>query len=482
MNFKKRSDMRKTGLLAVLALLLLGLFLVRCDHTKQAAPAGAKYVFLFIGDGMGLSQVVAAEAFLTDLSPGGGYVSLPFRDFPVNGLSNTYAANRFITGSAAAGTALATGHKTSVGRISMDTSGSIPLQTLAEKAMEKGMRTGIISNVSIDHATPAAFYAHQPSRNMYFEIGLDLARSGIDFFGGGGFKEPDGSLNGREVYIPALAQENGYTYINDVEAFLALEAPAGKVLFVHPGLTAGASMFYAIDQPEGYFSLAGITRKAIELLEGDEGFFIMVEGGKIDWLCHDNDAGATVWEVLDFSAAIDEAIRFYERYPEETLIVVTADHETGGLGLGSNVMKYDTDYALLAHQKVSGEAFNRILAGWLPDNHINEKGFKKLLMLTEEYFGLGGEGAPIVLSTVETGRLRQAFMGLEVSREGEDIPYDRLTLIILEILSHRAGLAWTTLSHTGTAVPVYALGVNSMLFGGQTENTDIPLLIWQTIE
>jgi len=469
-------------LLALLALLLLGLFLVRCDHTEQAAPAGAKYVFLFIGDGMGLSQVVAAEAFLTDLSPGGGYVSLPFRDFPVNGLSNTYAANRFITGSAAAGTALATGHKTSVGRISMDTSGSIPLQTLAEKAMEKGMRTAIISNVSIDHATPAAFYAHQPSRNMYFEIGLDLARSGIDFFGGGGFKEPDGSHNGREVHIPALAQENGYTYINDVEAFLALEAPAGKVLFVHPGLTAGASMFYAIDQPEGYFSLAGITRKAIELLEGDEGFFIMVEGGKIDWLCHDNDAGATVWEVLDFSAAIDEAIRFYERYPEETLIVVTADHETGGLGLGSNVMKYDTEYSLLAHQKVSGEAFNRILAGWLPDNHINEKGFKKLLMLTEEYFGLGGEEAPIVLSSVETGRLRQAFMGLEVSREGEEPPYDRLTLTILEILSHRAGLAWTTFSHTGTAVPVYALGVNSMLFGGQTENTDIPRLIWQTIE
>ncbi len=469
-------------MLALLALLLLGLFLVRCDHTEQAAPAGAKYVFLFIGDGMGLSQVVAAEAFLTDLSPGGGYVSLPFRDFPVNGLSNTYAANRFITGSAAAGTALATGHKTSVGRISMDTSGSIPLQTLAEKAMEKGMRTAIISNVSIDHATPAAFYAHQPSRNMYFEIGLDLARSGIDFFGGGGFKEPDGSHNGREVHIPALAQENGYTYINDVEAFLALEAPAGKVLFVHPGLTAGASMFYAIDQPEGYFSLAGITRKAIELLEGDEGFFIMVEGGKIDWLCHDNDAGATVWEVLDFSAAIDEAIRFYERYPEETLIVVTADHETGGLGLGSNVMKYDTEYSLLAHQKVSGEAFNRILAGWLPDNHINEKGFKKLLMLTEEYFGLGGEEAPIVLSSVETGRLRQAFMGLEVSREGEEPPYDRLTLTILEILSHRAGLAWTTFSHTGTAVPVYALGVNSMLFGGQTENTDIPRLIWQTIE
>ncbi|RLD35223.1 MAG: alkaline phosphatase, partial [Bacteroidetes bacterium] len=180
------------------------------------------------------------------------------------------------------------------------------------------------------------------------------------------------------------AQQNGFQYINSKEGFDALTPSENKVLFVNPELTNGAAMYYAIDQPEEYITLADITGKAIQYLENENGFFMMVEGGKIDWLCHANDAGSMVYEVLDFSAAVDEAVKFYNKHPDETLIVVTADHETGGFGLGNNRMKYDSDYALLANQKISGDEFNIVLSEWRKNNHLNDKGFKKMLKVTEE--------------------------------------------------------------------------------------------------
>jgi len=468
--------------LFVLFFLAISFFaFISCQQAEQNNPK-AKYVFFFIGDGMGISQVMATEEFQSSMTGEGNHIPLGFREFPGAGLSTTHAANRFITGSAAAGTALATGHKTNIGRISMDTSGTVPFETIAEKAKKKGMKVGIISNVSIDHATPAVFYAHQPNRGMYFEIGLDLAASNIDFFGGGGFRKPEGEFEGDKIKIIELAQQNGFEYINTKAAFEALTPSDHKVLFVNPGLTGGEAMLYAIDQPEGYISLADITKKAIELLDNENGFFMMVEGGKIDWVCHANDAATTVYEVLDFSAAVDVAVSFYKQHPDETLIVVTADHETGGLGLGSNVMKYESDYSLLAHQKVSGDAFNNILSDWRKDNHINEKGFKKMLMLLEENFGFGGEEAPIALSRGEKETLKKAFMAYDLSQESEYGNYNRLTYVATEILAHRAGLGWTTYSHTGVAVPVYTIGVYSTAFSGNIDNTDIPKLIWETIE
>ncbi|HSG68099.1 MAG TPA: alkaline phosphatase, partial [Bacteroidales bacterium] len=252
-------------LLAVLVTLFI--FISCC---RQEEPR-AKYVFYFVGDGMGLAQAIAAEAYQSSLSDD-EYIPLSFRRFPVTGLINTYAANQFTTGSAAAGTALATGNKTSINRIGLDPEGKEPFQSIALKAKNRGMKVGIISSVSIDHATPAAFYAHQPDRNMYFEIGLDLAASSFDFFGGGGFLKPDGIVGGDSVNLYALAIENGYRYINTKEDFHELKPADEKVLFVNPRLTSGASMYYAIDQPEDYITLADLTSKAIEYLDNENGF------------------------------------------------------------------------------------------------------------------------------------------------------------------------------------------------------------------
>lgn len=457
-------------------LFAISVFLVSSCHQTPQEPK-AKYVFLFIGDGMGLSQVIATEAFQSAMS-GGEYLPLGFRQFPGTGLSTTYAANRFVTGSAAAGTSLATGFKTKIGRISMDTSGTLPLLTIAEKAKAKGMKVGVISSVSIDHATPAAFYAHQPSRSMYHEISLDLAASNIDFFGGGGFKDPVRE----EVNALDLAIQNGYQYINNIEGFKALKPGEGKVLFIHPDLASGEALRYAIDQPEGYFTLADITKKGIEYLDNENGFFMMVEGGKIDWVCHANDGGAMVREVLDFSAAVDVAVRFYKQHPEETLIVVTADHETGGLGLGNVKMNYESNYVLLANQKVSGDDFNKVLVDWRKDNKLNEKGFQKMLGITAEYFGIGDENTPVLLDEDEMGRMHKAFEEYDISQKGEYAEYSPVTYQSTLILSTRAGMGWTSQTHTGIAVPVYAIGVGHQGFSINLDNTDIPKLIWETIE
>ena len=464
----------------LIAFALISIFIfVSCQI--QPEEAKAKYVFYFIGDGMGLSQVIAAEAFQSAVSAK-DYTPLSFRKFPHTGISTTYATNRFITGSAAAGTALATGNKTAIGRISMDTSGTIPLESIADKAKLKGMKVGIISSLSIDHATPAVFYAKQKKRNMYFEIGYDLTKSNFDFFGGGGFSTADGEIDGQVVNLYELAQENGFQYINTRDGFKGLVPSDNKILSVNPELVSGASMHYAIDQDDDYINLADITGKAIEYLDNENGFFIMVEGGKIDWASHANDLATVVHEVLDFSAAVEEAVKFYQLHPDETLIVVTSDHETGGLSLGNKTTKYETDYTILTNQKISGEEFNKVLFEWRKTNHLNEKGFKIMLNVLEEYFGLGGEDAPIPLSPGEIEDYKNVFMAYDTSLQSEYGNYSPLTIKSTEILTRQAGAGWTSTAHTAVAIPVYALGVNSASFSTNMDNTDIPKIIWETIE
>jgi alkaline phosphatase len=169
-------------------------------------PRKAKYVFLFIGDGMGLAQVNLTEAYLAAIKNEIGFEHLNFTKFPQVGLASTYANNAMITCSAAAGTALATGHKTNIGRISMDPTGSEPYESIATKAKKAGYKVGIVTSTSIDHATPSAFYAHQPDRSMYFAIGVQLTQSQFDFFAGGGFLIPDDTLQGKEIWLREAAK------------------------------------------------------------------------------------------------------------------------------------------------------------------------------------------------------------------------------------------------------------------------------------
>ncbi|HSG67935.1 MAG TPA: alkaline phosphatase, partial [Bacteroidales bacterium] len=217
-------------------------------------------------------------------------------------------------------------------------------------------------------------------------------------------------------------------------------------------------------------------------LDNENGFLMVVEGGKIDWVSHANDISSVVHEVIDLSKAVEEAVKFYNRHPGETLIVVTSDHETGGLALGTREMGYESNFVLLDHQNVSGERFNDLLRKWRKENLPDEEGFEDFLGLLEDHFGLGDDDAPIPLSAEELNEIRTLYQDTGKNTFSEYGSYSRITFKATGLMAKKAGMGWTTSSHTGIALPVYAIGVNDRAFCGNIDNTDIPRIIWEAIE
>jgi alkaline phosphatase len=442
--------------------------------------AQAKYVFLFIGDGMSMAQINSAEVFSTARASGDIQTTkLSFTQFPVLGLATTYDAGTFITDSSSAATAMATGKKTLSGVVSMDPTKTVAYKSIAEYAKEAGRKVGIVTSVTLNHATPAAFYAKVPSRGDYYDIGVQLGQSGFDYFGGGAVDQRQGKNNDQPDAVE-LAVAQGYRYVNSKEDFEALKPGAGKVIAVNPVLQDSGSLPYAIDRQTGDLSLADYTRKGIELLQDNpQGFFMMIEGGKIDWCGHANDAGTSVNEVLDLDAAIREAVAFADKHPRETLIVVTGDHETGGMTLGFAGTRYETYFSRVASQKKSFIAFNNdVLTPYKRNTPRNAAKLADLLPAIEETFGiLYSDLTPYQQEQVEFAFQRS--MGNEEIRPIEEDQYllyggyEPLTVKLTQILNQTAGIGWTSYSHTGVPVATFARGAAQDLFSGYYDNTDI---------
>jgi alkaline phosphatase len=349
--------------------------------------------------------------------------------------------------------------------------------------------------VSIDHATPAVFYAHQPSRNMYYEIGYELATSDFDFFAGGDLKRPDkdGMPN-----LYDLLEANGFVYTNTLEGMMALE-PGQRALATTRTQNSKA-LAYEIDRAEGLYgdtiSLEQFVEKGVEMLDNPDGFFMMVEGGKIDWANHANDARASIDDTIAFDNAVKVALEFAEDHPYDTLIVVTADHECGGMTLGFSSTNYDTAYEMLAAQTNSFQGFNeeffyphkqQILdangGSWDPVNDMS----LAVIDAVEQYFGLVyDDGNPdattqFELTSFERGQLEEAYdrslTGQAANSAEEDYQlygyYEPFTVTLTHILNEKAGIAFTSWSHTGAPVPVLAEGAGSLLFNGFYDNTDL---------
>ena len=322
----------------------------------------AKYVFYFIGDGMGVNQVNGTEMYQAELQNGRiGVEPLLFTQFPVATMATTFSATNSVTDSAAAGTALATGKKTYNSAISVGEDKN-PIETVAEKAKKAGKKVGVTTSVSVDHATPAAFYAHQADRNMNYEIAVDLTKANFDFYAGGGFLKPDKTYDKKDApNIFPIFEEAGYTVARGYSDYKAKSKDAGKMILIQEEGKDPSCLPYAIDRKSDDLTLAQITESAIDFLTKgkNKGFFLMVEGGKIDWACHGNDAATVFNEVKDMDDAIKVAYEFYEQHPDETLIVVTADHETGGIVLGKG--PYTLNLQALKSQKVSESDYTRII-------------------------------------------------------------------------------------------------------------------------
>jgi len=466
-----------------LAMIPLLLSLVACpsdaapdakpDPTK---PGHAKYVFLFIGDGMGLAQVALAEGFRSSLQGDTlGWTPTSFSGFPTLGMATTQCASRRITESSAAATALATGSKANDGSLGLDPHDGTRLRTIAEEALSAGRSIGVMTTTSIDHATPAGFYAHVPDRNQSYDIGVALTQSGMNVFAGGPFLDPEGKRTGKSPEsLWSLARKAGYDVIRGRAALQARRQD--KVIAFPAAGTRDSSVPYRIDrrtdgdQPD----LVDYVRESSRLLDNPKGFFVMAEGGKVDWACHRNDARGALEEVWGLDSAVRAALDFAKGHPGEVLIVVTADHETGGLSLGNERLGYQTNLGLLRHQTLSGESLEDSLRAALAGKD-SAQAWRAALSGLGRWTGLGVQPG-LAVAADETSRLREAFLAtLEPARTGPWGKYHPLSWTATRILSDKAGVGWTTPAHTAIPVPVYAWGVGSEAFRGRMDNTDIAL-------
>lgn len=398
----------------VLAILAVSFAFSSCENCT--CEKKAKYVFYFIGDGMGFSHVTASEAYLNYIHKGEiGREQLSFTKFPVLGMANTYSASNQITCSSAAGTALSTGTKTNNHFLGV-TPDTTNLTSISYKIHNAGYKVGIMTSVSIDHATPASFYANSVNRNDYYTISKQIAQTNFEFFGGGGLISP----KGKEKDQPSaydMIEESGYTIAAGLDDYAAKKASSQKLVLLQNQGRSSKELPYAIDRKAGDMTLSDIVRSAIDYLGDDDGFFIMAEGGLIDWAAHSNDGKTVCMEVADLSDAVAVAYEFYLKHPKETLIVVTADHETGGISLGYNG-GYNMYFDKLASQTASKD------------------------------------------SSVTAASYENAH-----------------TKSFVDDLNKDSKIGWTTGSHTGGNVPVFAVGARSSLFAGEMNNTDIPVKI-----
>ena len=461
-----------------LSLLLSFLLLVLSGYAQQA-----KYVFYFIGDGMGVNQVQGTELYRGELEGKIGITPIWFTQFPYATTATTFSATNGVTDSAAAGTALATGNKTQNGTIGMKQDLQTEVSSVAVWAKNKGCRVGVTTSVSVDHATPAAFYAHDPSRGSYYKIGTDLYKAGFDFYAGSDFIDPNNKDNkdGNSENLYTMAEKNGYTIARGYKDYLKKCKKADKMILFQSEKASEkdrTAIPYAIDRTKDDLTLADITRSAINFLSKDlsKGFFLMVEGGKIDWACHSNDAATAFHEVEDFDNAIKVAYEFYMQHPDETLIVITADHETGGIVLGTG--PYELNLQVLKNQKVSEQGFTRIVNNLRMETK-NQVSWESIQKALKENFGFWDT---VKLNEKQEARLKavyeKSFQNQEVKLEKSEYAQDEpIASEAKRILNEIALVGWTSGGHSAGYVPVFAIGAGADLFQGRIDNTEIPFKI-----
>lgn len=394
-------------IILIIAAIAMALSLNSCQEKKTESPR-AKYIFLMIGDGMGASHVAVAESYLSAKAGKIGGEQLTMTQFPYYGTCTTHCLDKTITCSAASGTAIASGQKTLYSRLGCDADFN-RLESMAFPLKEEGYKIGIMSSVPITHATPAAFYASTPDRGDGYGIMKQIPDSGFDFFGGSGFEDMFGK-DGQQLGADKYLEQHGYEVCFGPEEFLAAADTCERIVFCQQKSKAEDAKAYVSEEADAEdITLAEMLQLAIDYLGDEEPFFIMCEGGDIDWESHSSYTMPMIEKVISFDNAIAVAYEFYKAHPEETLIVVTADHETGGVAIGQ------------------GESWSNTFIDWIKIEEEWEKNKDKYLQDSK------------------------------ANREFNEA-------------SH---IGWTTSYHTGGAVPVFSIGKGAEKFMGRIDNADI---------
>ncbi len=440
------------------------------------ASAEVKYVFYLIGDGMGMGHVNAAQYYNRIVL--GNEEPLLMMRFPVASQAMTYSASSPVTDSAAAGTALSTGHKTNNSMLALSPDTLERYVSIARELKDAGWGVGVLTSVAPDDATPAAFYAHQPKRWMYQEIDSEAARCGYDFLGGCSLRGvTDGNGNPNEV--TGMIEDAGVKIAYGTEEGSRLAGKVDNLWVLSPkGVWSNNNdIGFTIDSIPGAMKLASLTEVALSHVSArsPERFFLMIEGGNIDHAAHANDPGAVIKEIVNFQDVVRVAYDFYLEHPDETLIVITADHDTGGMAIGHT--DGHTDLSLIDTQRISKDGladYCRKLVKeskditWIEMRQLlaDKMGFWSNVPLTEE----------------QTARLRAAFDRTFVARESKDEKglYNTFNEFVAEtfrIYNSWVGTDFISYNHTANPVPVFAIGAGAEKFSHVLNNVEIPRII-----
>lgn len=450
--------------------LFVSLFLMNfCLGAIADAP---KYIFYFIGDGMGMGHIMATQNYNRIVL--GNEEPLLMMQFPIASMAMTYSATGPITDSAAAGTALSTGYKTKNGMLGV-TPDSVPVVSVAKNLKDAGYGVGIITTVAPDDATPSAFYTHVPSRKMKYEIGLDAAASGYELIAGSrlyGTKK-----DGKDTDLMKVFADSGITVVRGLEAMA--EVKSDRVILLNPEHLTSSNAGYTIDSVAGALTLPGMTKAGIAHLQktSPDKFFMMIEAGNIDYAGHSNDAATVIKEVLNLNEAIAVAYKFYQEHPDETLIVVTADHDTGGLGIGFPATGYSGWFGNIAYQRISKDNFADLCKAIMMSRRIFT--WEDMKDLLSEKMGFWSK---IAITESDEKMLQEKFDVTFNQRNSKDEKtlykdFNEFTVSVFKVMDNATGIDWTTTGHSGNPVPVFAIGVGAEEFSKISNNIEIPARI-----
>ena len=471
---------KQTKLIVGLALSIISLCfsILLITDVIPTSPKSPKYIFYFIGDGMSFNHILGTEQYNAMKEGKSEVERLNFSKFATRNFVTNYSASHPVTDSAAAGTALATGCKTANSYIGVDAEGN-ELRNITDVATEEGYMVGIVTNVGINHATPSCFYGHTSDRFGFPKLVEDYIASDVAFIAGSTIMDmKSGPLgaNYKRITTTELAEQirsAGIELTLDVEQ--AAKASSKRVALVAND-KENKHVPYVVDRKgDEQHTLLNHTKAAIEYLsrEAKEGFFLMVEGGKLDYAAHEQDAVTTFYEVNEFAATVELALEFAKQHPDETLIVVTSDHETGGMSLGWD--HYEVRMNMLAAQKSSALQVTNIIQQMRAEGKREWSDYKRVL---SENLGLWSV-APVTKEEEEL--LKDDFYNIFLKYgpmvDGLYNKNEYLVYHAIRILNRHASIDWTSMYHTGLYTPIYANGVGEERFLECRDQTEIPKTI-----
>ena len=435
-------------------------------YSVSALCAAPKYVFYFIGDGMGINSVYGTEIY-NAFKKGEIYPEpLNFSRFEYRTILSNYALNSLVTDSSAAGAALATGSKIEARANAMLPDGT-PLRSIALDAKDAGFGSGYVTTVGINHATPASFCSQTKSRNDYSKIIDQLLSGPLDFAAGGGFI----SKNKKKTpsWWESEAEARGWTVLHGVKDVEKASA-SGKTIFLGEDSTKETTLGYAMESSGA--RLSDFTAAAISNLSAryPEGFFLMVEGGDIDHAAHENDAVCMFEEINDMARAVDLALEFEAAHPGECLIIVTSDHETGGFTIGNG--QYELHPENFMYQKVTKGALTRSFRTLRASGNARWEDARALI---SDGLGLFSK---IEVTPEEETALRDIFERTIIGTEDADDPSwyavnEKLAKEAIDLLAKKAFFYFAVNTHTGAQVPLYVTGAGADRIARCKDQTEV---------